>query len=207
MDDVLISCSYLSYLPFLTHFLLLLNRRSDRRLSRHLAIVLPAVLHLTAITYQYLNAKPVIQSFLRFFCQLERGSHASSLPVSSSCPTASAPQLSLRFLPECRRPPVKQHEDPELPRPYITESTSLLNSKQETPCEADPRTRGAVWSALTALMVAALVVLLFFQDSLPDRFAPWLGTLPKDPLLAALKILETAPVIVSHTGSLHIKPI
>ncbi len=103
--------------------------------------------------------------------------------------------------------PVKQHEDPELPRPYITESTSLLNSKQETPCEADPRTRGAVWSALTALMVAALVVLLFFQDSLPDRFAPWLGTLPKDPLLAALKILETAPVIVSHTGSLHIKPI
>ncbi|SJK97781.1 uncharacterized protein ARMOST_01035 [Armillaria ostoyae] len=94
--------------------------------------------------------------------------------------------------------PVKQHEDPELPGPYITESTSLLNSKQQTPCEADPRTRGAVWSALTALMVAALVVLLFFQDSLPDGFAPWLGTLPKDPLLAALKILETAPVIDGH---------
>ncbi|KAK0212580.1 renal dipeptidase family [Desarmillaria ectypa] len=47
-------------------------------------------------------------------------------------------------------------------------------------------------------MVAALVVLLFFQDSLPDGFAPWLGTLPKDPLLAALKVLEKAPVIVSH---------
>ncbi|KAG7449584.1 uncharacterized protein BT62DRAFT_593859 [Guyanagaster necrorhizus] len=94
--------------------------------------------------------------------------------------------------------PVKQHEDPELPGPYITESTSLLNSKQETPCEANPRTRGAVWSALTTLMVAALVVLFFFQDSLPDGIAPWLGALPKDPMLAALKILERAPVIDGH---------
>ncbi len=119
MDDVLISCSYLSYLPFLTHFLLLLNRRSDRRLSRHLAIVLPAVLHLTAITYQYLNAKPVIQSFLRFFCQLERGSPRVVASCLVKLSTASAPQLSLRFLPECRRPPSNNTRILSFPGPTL----------------------------------------------------------------------------------------
>jgi membrane dipeptidase len=62
--------------------------------------------------------------------------------------------------------------------------------------EPDAKTRGIVWGSLSFIFVAALVVLLFFQDLLRDSFYPWLGLLPGNTTLAALAILDNAPVIV-----------
>lgn len=68
---------------------------------------------------------------------------------------------------------------------------------EHTPCEADAKTRGIVWGGLTLLFVGALVLILGFQHVLADAFLPWIGMLPRDPMLAALAILDSAPVIVS----------
>ncbi|KAJ3772979.1 membrane dipeptidase-domain-containing protein [Lentinula raphanica] len=60
--------------------------------------------------------------------------------------------------------------------------------------------RSVIWGILTTLTVAALVLLLFFQDSLPDnvKTLPWVGGEPKDSMIAALGILEKAPIIDGH---------
>ncbi|KAJ7287753.1 membrane dipeptidase-domain-containing protein [Mycena rebaudengoi] len=62
------------------------------------------------------------------------------------------------------------------------------------------KTRAAVWTGLTIMSGAALIVLLFFQHLLPDALAPIvaLGGLPRDPARAALRILDRAPVIDGH---------
>lgn len=65
-----------------------------------------------------------------------------------------------------------------------------------TPCESNPKVRGVVWGSLTSLLLVALVLLVGFQGIFGDSFAEWLGVLPKDPVLAALAILDKAPVIV-----------
>ena len=65
-----------------------------------------------------------------------------------------------------------------------------------TPCESNPKVRGVVWGALTLLFFVGLVLLVGFQEMFGDAFAGWLGVLPKDPMLAALAILDKAPVIV-----------
>ncbi|KAL0956212.1 hypothetical protein HGRIS_002369 [Hohenbuehelia grisea] len=75
------------------------------------------------------------------------------------------------------------------------------NADEEDPSqqhEADVKTRASVWGGILALFIAALVVLLAFQDKLPEAVSPWLGRLPRDPALAALTILDTAPVIDGH---------
>lgn len=64
-----------------------------------------------------------------------------------------------------------------------------------THCEADPKTRGVVWGVLTTVFVVTLLVLVNFPDWVGECFYPWLG-LPKDPMMAALVILDRAPVIV-----------
>jgi len=87
-----------------------------------------------------------------------------------------------------------------------TEASSLLTGRRPqndgqaraTHCEADPTTRGIVWGALTVLFVTGLVLLVGFQHLLEDRFYPLFGLLPKDPMLAALAILDKAPVIDGH---------
>ncbi|KAF5345322.1 hypothetical protein D9758_008491 [Tetrapyrgos nigripes] len=93
----------------------------------------------------------------------------------------------------------------ETPPVSATERSSLLSrihshhsSPQTNP--PNPKTRSVVWSALTTFTVAALIVLLFFRDSLPDmwKLSPLLGGNPKDPMLAALGILDKAPVIDGH---------
>ncbi|KAG7090950.1 hypothetical protein E1B28_010020 [Marasmius oreades] len=68
------------------------------------------------------------------------------------------------------------------------------------PPVGNSRPRVVIWSILTILTVAALVVLLFFQDTLPDalKLVPWIGGDPHDPLTAALAIMERAPVIDGH---------
>lgn len=64
------------------------------------------------------------------------------------------------------------------------------------PNKPDVKTRGVVWGTLSFIFIAALVILLFFQDLLRDSFYPWIGLLPGDETLAALAILDNAPVIV-----------
>ncbi|RDB24780.1 hypothetical protein Hypma_007998 [Hypsizygus marmoreus] len=64
--------------------------------------------------------------------------------------------------------------------------------------EANSKTRGIIWGALTLIFIVGLVLLLFFQHLLVDSFYSWLGVLPRDPVLAALVILDKAPVIDGH---------
>jgi membrane dipeptidase len=64
------------------------------------------------------------------------------------------------------------------------------------PHEPDVKTRGIVWGLLSIIFIAALVVLLCFQNLLQDSLYPWFGLLPGNATLAALAILDNAPVIV-----------
>jgi membrane dipeptidase len=78
------------------------------------------------------------------------------------------------------------------------ETTPLLPQTVATESDNPPgKMRAAVWAALTTLFTVALVVLLFFPQIVPDALAPVIGRLPKDPMRAALRILDNAPVIVS----------
>ncbi|KAF8170290.1 membrane dipeptidase-domain-containing protein [Mycena galopus ATCC 62051] len=76
------------------------------------------------------------------------------------------------------------------------ESTPLL--LQPVTVDDIGRTRAAVWSVLTIIAAASLVVFLIFPHVLPDALAPLVGRLPKDPMRAALQILDNAPVIDGH---------
>ncbi|KAK2467854.1 hypothetical protein APHAL10511_000149 [Amanita phalloides] len=67
-----------------------------------------------------------------------------------------------------------------------------------TPSKPNYKARAFVWGALTLIFASALVLILGFQQSLPDAFRPWLGLLPRDPAMAALTILKAAPVIDGH---------
>jgi len=95
-----------------------------------------------------------------------------------------------------------------------SETSALLHSSHQhdsddeenshaTPILNKPtsRTRAFVGSALILLFAAALVLVLCFEQSLPDTVRPWLGLLPKEPMTAAHAILKVAPVIVSFFGS------
>ncbi|TEB37470.1 hypothetical protein FA13DRAFT_1752243 [Coprinellus micaceus] len=78
------------------------------------------------------------------------------------------------------------------------ETSPLLNSNgnhhdPESSCDADPKKRGIVWGALTALFAAALVLIFGFHDEFANTFGPLLGLVPTDPALAALFILDRAP--------------
>ena len=89
-----------------------------------------------------------------------------------------------------------------------SETSPLLGSEEHedslsTP-KSNPKVRAIVWGSLTVLFVATVILLVGFEDYFGDAFAPWLGKLPKDPHLAALAILDRAPVIVSFgTGLLY----
>jgi membrane dipeptidase len=75
-------------------------------------------------------------------------------------------------------------------------ATDLQDTDELTPSQSNPKVRGIVWGALTSLFLVAVVLLVGFQGIFGDSFAEWLGVLPKDPILAALAILDKAPVIV-----------
>lgn len=84
---------------------------------------------------------------------------------------------------------------------HLSETAPLLatdrpDANELTPCESNPKVRGIVWGALTSFVLVALVLLVGFQGIFGDSFAEWLGVLPKDPMLAALAVLDKAPVIV-----------
>lgn len=84
---------------------------------------------------------------------------------------------------------------------HLSETAPLLATERPdddelTPCESNPKVRGIVWATLTSLVFVALVLLVGFPGIFGDSFAEWLGVLPKDPMLAALAVLDKAPVIV-----------
>ncbi|KAJ7128954.1 membrane dipeptidase-domain-containing protein [Mycena crocata] len=81
------------------------------------------------------------------------------------------------------------------------ESSALLPQHAKSAADDENRvgrTRATVWAALTTLFAAALIVLLCAPQLLPDAWAPLLGSLPRDPMRAALRILDNAPVIDGH---------
>jgi membrane dipeptidase len=84
---------------------------------------------------------------------------------------------------------------------HLSETAHLLATNSQDadeliPRESNPKVRRIVWGALTLLLLVAIVLLVGFQGIFSDSFAEWLGALPKDPTLAALAILDKAPVIV-----------
>jgi hypothetical protein len=91
-----------------------------------------------------------------------------------------------------------------------TEATPLLQDsldeeQQQKLWPPNPKSRGIVWGSLTLTFLIALVLVLGFNNEFGDVVRPWLGFLPKDPLLAAQIILRNAPVIVRLcTYSVHL---
>ena len=83
---------------------------------------------------------------------------------------------------------------------HLSETAPLLRANGDeglTPCESNPKVRNVVWGALTLIFVVALVLFVGFHGVFSNSFAEhWLDVLPKDPTLAALAILDNAPVIV-----------
>ena len=94
---------------------------------------------------------------------------------------------------------------------HHSETSPLLHSsnRHDSDDEGDSRTtpnpdvkhnswaRALVGGVLVLLFAVTLVLILCFEQSMPDSIRPWLGLLPKDPMTAALAILKVAPVIVS----------
>lgn len=71
------------------------------------------------------------------------------------------------------------------------------SESQEARAESNSKSRMIVGGLVALLFLAALILFVGFEDKLAPYVGPWIGTLPKDPLLAANLILEKAPVIVS----------
>lgn len=81
-----------------------------------------------------------------------------------------------------------------------TESSPLLQGEaydeDVEAGEANVKTRSIIWSTLTLVFIVILVPLVFFPQKISDSLYPWIGLLPRDPALAALAILDKAPIIV-----------
>lgn len=83
--------------------------------------------------------------------------------------------------------------DPLLP----TSANNAANGNGISEDGKESNARRVVWGVLMLLFIGAGVLLVGFAGSLGDAWAPWVGQLPKDPMAAALTILDKAPVIVS----------
>jgi membrane dipeptidase len=80
---------------------------------------------------------------------------------------------------------------------YHPEHAPLLSAgHDDSPRSSNPKVRAIIGGLLTLLFVVALVLLVGFEKVFGDTLGPYLGTLPSDPYLAALAILDKAPVIV-----------
>ncbi|KAF8973191.1 membrane dipeptidase-domain-containing protein [Flammula alnicola] len=82
--------------------------------------------------------------------------------------------------------------------PLLGDNGRGQNGGAHTQGASNPKVRSIVWGLLTLLFLVAVVLLVGFGRVFGDAFSPWLGTLPKDPTLAALAILDNAPVIDGH---------
>jgi membrane dipeptidase len=85
---------------------------------------------------------------------------------------------------------------PPRERPYHHSSREPSDRTENAHHEPDAKTRGIIWGVLSSIFTVALVFLLFFQHLLGESFYPWLGLLPGNATLAALAILDNAPIIV-----------
>ncbi|KAH6914228.1 dipeptidase [Coprinopsis sp. MPI-PUGE-AT-0042] len=82
---------------------------------------------------------------------------------------------------------------------HSNETSPLLpssNANGQTHVERS-KAHVVVGTSLTALFLVVLTLMLVFED-LHDSIGPWFGAIPKDPSLAALVILQNAPVIDGH---------
>jgi membrane dipeptidase len=60
------------------------------------------------------------------------------------------------------------------------------------------RLRSVIWDALALILFLGLAFVFVFQDNMADW--AWSGTLPRNPALAASRILDLAPIIVRHSA-------
>lgn len=80
--------------------------------------------------------------------------------------------------------------------PLLPSSNSGTNTNRESDDHVErSKAHAVVGASLTALFVIMLTLMLVFD--LHDSIGPWFGAIPKDPSLAALVILQNAPIIVS----------
>jgi hypothetical protein len=78
----------------------------------------------------------------------------------------------------------------------VGEVEPLLQNEEQSRQRNDraPLTRLIVWAGTTTLFVFGLILVFAFPDLLAQ--VPGSGALPKDPLAAAYKVLQAAPIIV-----------
>ncbi|THH15148.1 hypothetical protein EW146_g5284 [Bondarzewia mesenterica] len=89
--------------------------------------------------------------------------------------------------------------------PFSSDRVPLLNTNGVPRKPPTSRVRSLVHGALTVIFVLTLIPMLFFLEDIQNNTLgqrsewAWLsGRLPRDPALAARKILERAPVIDGH---------
>ena len=61
------------------------------------------------------------------------------------------------------------------------------------------RLRSVIWDALVLILFLGLAFVFAFQKNIADW--AWSGTLPRNPALAASRILDLAPIIVRYSAS------
>lgn len=76
---------------------------------------------------------------------------------------------------------------------------NVILAEREAAANRAATIRAIVYGSLTLLFGVALVGMLFFWEELGGV----IGGLPKDPLKAALVIMDSAPVIVSNFSSIR----
>ncbi|KAG5638792.1 hypothetical protein H0H81_010021 [Sphagnurus paluster] len=91
-----------------------------------------------------------------------------------------------------------------------TEHSTLLPPSQHTPRDGQNGagrhkesrlsliTRIIIWGTLTLVFAVGLILLLGFKHVLSDKFHSLFGGLSKDPMTAALTVLDKAPIIDGH---------
>ncbi|KAH8827962.1 membrane dipeptidase-domain-containing protein [Flagelloscypha sp. PMI_526] len=115
----------------------------------------------------------------RSFVQNARPHHEHATPDSNRDPAASS----------------SSHHHPS----FHVDNRPWNNGLQPAYMSPDmSKTRAIIWSILTALFIAALVIALAYSNLIALAFYPWIGILPTDPMLAALAVLDKAPVIDGH---------
>lgn len=93
--------------------------------------------------------------------------------------------------------PNNHHHLPNPERtPLLSTGVAGHDGSRKTAGPSNPKVRSTIWALLTLLFVVALVLFVKFEKMFGDTLRPYLGTLPSDPYLAALAILDKAPVIV-----------
>lgn len=81
----------------------------------------------------------------------------------------------------------------------ISERDSLLSNERQGQIHPPGTARRVVWSILILAFSIGLVLVLRFGE-----YLPWTGTLPKDPVEAALRVLDISPTIVSQLPLLRL---